>query len=395
MKYKTTANKKHIFKLIVILLLVFGIVITSKISVRAEDNLLSFQPKEGLVKVDEIPDYTDEQFNSSPVRITVFSSSWCTYCKELKEEFPKIIYSKFSKDFVAIRIWEIDSPRVVEYFEKFAEKNDIQPEFRSQIPFIFINEKYPYLGYSEEIINSISEDIEAIFSEMEPPHGGNLEVDEAKNNNTFNENIKNTIENGKVSEESKVYFLKAGFLDSFKFLFLLLFSMSYLFILNINKNNKYLLFFMYFIGIISCNLLTLVFKVQILLGDSYVTGLKIILYVATTIIIFEFIVNLLTGSIKDSDNKPPTIFIRVLNSRFIYFITLVLGFLVMNSQVNISNANYIFILNSISSGKATWEVIFNILLYSLSLILVSVIITLFISIIKDFIKKNRDLKAHM
>lgn len=388
-------NRKHVIKLILTFLLMVGITITSGITVRAEEDLLKYQPKEGLVKVEGVPEYTDEQFNSAPMRITVFTASWCTYCKELKKELPDAIYSKFSNNLVAIRVWEIDSPKVREYFEKFAEANKIQSEFRSQIPFIFINEKYPYLGYSEEISNEISEDIRAIFSEMEPPHGGNLNREESTDGGVFNKDVKNNIEKVKGNQEGKIYFIKAGFLDNFKFIFMLVFSILYLSILSISKNNKYILFFTYFIGILAFNVLTLIYKTPFLLEDAYVKGLKISLYIASAVISFEVVVSLLTGSIERGESKLISILTKILDSKFMYFIAMILGFLVMNSQASIGNSAYISILGSISSGKVAAGDIANVFLYSLSLVIVSIVITLCIRIIRSFIRKDRDIKPYI
>lgn len=395
MRYEVMVNRKHVIKLILTFLLMVGITITSGITVRAEEDLLKYQPKEGLVKVEGVPEYTDEQFNSAPMRITVFTASWCTYCKELKKELPDAIYSKFSNNLVAIRVWEIDSPKVREYFEKFAEANKIQSEFRSQIPFIFINEKYPYLGYSEEISNEISEDIRAIFSEMEPPHGGNLNREESTDGGVFNKDVKNNIEKVKGNQEGKIYFIKAGFLDNFKFIFMLVFSILYLSILSISKNNKYILFFTYFIGILAFNVLTLIYKTPFLLEDAYVKGLKISLYIASAVISFEVVVSLLTGSIERGESKLISILTKILDSKFMYFIAMILGFLVMNSQASIGNSAYISILGSISSGKVTAGDIANVFLYSLSLVIVSIVITLCIRIIRSFIRKDRDIKPYI
>ena len=395
MRYEVMVNRKHVIKLILTFLLMVGITITSGITVRAEEDLLKYQPKEGLVKVEGVPEYTDEQFNSAPMRITVFTASWCTYCKELKKELPDAIYSKFSNNLVAIRVWEIDSPKVREYFEKFAEANKIQSEFRSQIPFIFINEKYPYLGYSEEISNEISEDIRAIFSEMEPPHGGNLNREESTDGGVFNKDVKNNIEKVKGNQEGKIYFIKAGFLDNFKFIFMLVFSILYLSILSISKNNKYILFFTYFIGILAFNVLTLIYKTPFLLEDAYVKGLKISLYIASAVILFEVVVSLLTGSIERGESKLISILTKILDSKFMYFIAMILGFLVMNSQASIGNSAYISILGSISSGKVTAGDIANVFLYSLSLVIVSIVITLCIRIIRSFIRKDRDIKPYI
>ena len=395
MRYEVMVNRKHVIKLILTFLLMVGITITSGITVRAEEDLLKYQPKEGLVKVEGVPEYTDEQFNSAPMRITVFTASWCTYCKELKKELPDAIYSKFSNNLVAIRVWEIDSPKVREYFEKFAEANKIQSEFRSQIPFIFINEKYPYLGYSEEISNEISEDIRAIFSEMEPPHGGNLNREESTDGGVFNKDVKNNIEKVKGNQEDKIYFIKAGFLDNFKFIFMLVFSILYLSILSISKNNKYILFFTYFIGILAFNVLTLIYKTPFLLEDAYVKGLKISLYIASAVISFEVVVSLLTGSIERGESKLISILTKILDSKFMYFIAMILGFLVMNSQASIGNSAYISILGSISSGKVTAGDIANVFLYSLSLVIVSIVITLCIRIIRSFIRKDRDIKPYI
>lgn len=391
MRYEGMVNKKHVFKVIFTFLLMMTILITSSITVRSEENILKFQPKEGFVKVEGVPEYTDEEFNSKFIRITIFTASWCTYCKELKEKFPDFIYSKFSGNYMAVRVWDIDSPQVSEYFEKLADKNNIQSEFIGQIPFIFINEQYPYLGYSEEIANNVAEDIEAIFSEMEPPHGGNLDEEESHNEDIFNEDIKNSIGN----QGSKLSFMKSGLLDNFKFIFMLLFSIIYLFALSISRNNKYLLFLTYFIGIFAFNVLTLVFKNEFLLQNRYVQGLKITLYIATAIILCEFIVAAITEGIENSKNKLIAICIKILHSKFMYFIAFLLGFLVMNSQVNINNTNYISILSSISGKNVTAKVITNVLVYSLSLVLVSVIVALCIRAVKSFIMKNDKIKAGM
>lgn len=138
-------------------------------------------PESGPVKdLKDVRQYKDEEFEKYPVRLNIFTASWCNRCARLKQTLPKEIYEKFAKEQVAIRIWEIDDSKVIPYFAEMDKKADVPKEALGSVPSIFINETYYYAGYDSKITEMVMEDIDAILKGEAVSNGGNLQVNKKK-----------------------------------------------------------------------------------------------------------------------------------------------------------------------------------------------------------------------
>ncbi|KOA20275.1 hypothetical protein CLHOM_12710 [Clostridium homopropionicum DSM 5847] len=364
--------RKYVFKVLIGLIVVIITTINHSVIVFSEENVLGNIPVKGLVSEEGLSSYTDEEFQKAPIRITVFSATWCPHCKELKGEFPNIIYSKYNKDTVAIRVWEIDSKEVVNYFQKFADKNQIPQEIKSQIPFIFINEKYPYLGYSKEITNNILEDIEAILNGKEAINGGNINVDDNSTESeetTLQYKVEKDLKTGEINQ---VNFVQAGMGDNFKSIFLILFSLLFFYFLSFRKSKKVLIGAIYIISILIFNILILSNKIPELSNVKYVEAIKIGLYILFGIIIGELIINFILGSRNNS--KLVDKIIHIFNSKIVIILSFLSGFILMNSQIYNNNTYYSLIIKSIKGNQILLNKIYIGVLYSLGLILGNIVV---------------------
>lgn len=360
-------------------LLIGGLITISLVRTAfGEENILDVAPSKGNIKVEGVQDYTNEEFKEFPVRITVFSASWCTYCKELKYQLPEIIYGKYKNKDVAIRIWEIDSEEVLTYFDKFAEKNNVPNTLKGQIPFIFINEEYPYLGYSKELAVKITEDIQSILSGQEPKYKGNIKPQsfQSKDDNIY-------------WNKNKMSYIFGGIFDGLNFLLISVFMIVSLYFINKNGYNLYMSIFLYFTSIIIFNILTLTNTLNLLLCLSYVKTIRIGLYIVLAICIFEALVQVLRGNLKG--------FAKIRNrftSKIIYGFVFALGFIATNSQIHNQDIYYSVIYNSTNSNFSILTAVINSLLYSLGLILVNSVYILVIDILK-VIFKNKNKKKYL
>lgn len=103
----------------------------------------------GIVYINTLPKFTDEEFLNAPVRMEIFVADWCKYCNDLKESMIDAIYNKFTSKEVAIRLLDKDNPKVEEYMNEFEEKFDMEGKdnLKGRIPAIIINGKYLLIGY--------------------------------------------------------------------------------------------------------------------------------------------------------------------------------------------------------------------------------------------------------
>ena len=385
--------RKYIFKFLIGLIVLLFTTTNLSVIGFSEENTLGKIPVKGLVSEEGLPSYTDEEFQKAPIRITVFSATWCTYCKELKQEFPKEIYSKYDKNTVAIRVWEIDSKEVVDYFEQFADKNQIPQEIKSQIPFIFINEQYPYLGYSKEITSNIVGDIESILNGKEAINGGNIDLDNNSNfktgseENTLQYKIEKDFETGEINT---VHFMQAGMGDNFKSIFLILFSLLFFYFLSFRKRNKGLIGAVYLISILVFNILISSTKIPELLNVKYVEVIKIGLYILFGIIIGELIINFILGS-RNNNSKLVDKIIHIFNSKIVIIISFLSGFLLMSSQMYNNNTYYSLIIKSIKGNQILLDKFYIVVLYSVGLILANIIL---IWIIKSILSISKGLSSN-
>lgn len=124
-------------------------------------SVFAFEKTEsGIVPVNGLPDFTDKEFSNAPVRIEIFSKEWCKYCQQLEGSMINAIYSKYSKDQVAIRILDAEHPEVEKYFSEYQNMFNVPEERKGRVPVIVINGKYMKVGYGGE--NTNNEVIEGI-----------------------------------------------------------------------------------------------------------------------------------------------------------------------------------------------------------------------------------------
>lgn len=118
-------------------------------------SVFAFEKTEsGIVTVDSLPNFTDEEFLNAPVRIEVFSKEWCKYCQQLEGSMINAIYSKYSKDQVAIRILDAEHSEVEKYFSEYQNMFNVPEERKGRVPVIVINGKYMKVGYGGEDTNN-------------------------------------------------------------------------------------------------------------------------------------------------------------------------------------------------------------------------------------------------
>lgn len=387
MKKLNLTLRNYVFKVVIGLIIVLLTTVNLSIIGFSEENTFGKIPVKGLVSEEGLPSYTDEEFQKAPIRINVFSATWCPHCKELKQEFPKEIYSKYKKDTVAIRVWEIDSKDVVGYFQKFADKNEIPQEIKSQIPFIFINEQYPYLGYSKEITNNIIEDIEAILGGKEPKNGGNINLNSNTNKKDSEEPLQYKIEKNLAAGSIKeVEIIQAGMGDISKTIFLSIFPIVCIFLIKTSKIKKGLICAVYAISILICNILILTSIIPIILNTKYVEAIKIGLYILYVIIIEEFIVKFVITNKDDDKSMIIRKAISIFNSKFMIIFSFIIGFFVMNSQIYNKNTNIATILISLLKNQGILDRISIGFFYSLGLILANFILICIIRLVLSILK---------
>lgn len=152
-------------KLAFILMVAFFISIFTLSPVYAFDKTES-----GIVTVENLPEFTDEEFLQTPVRMEIFVTEWCKYCKQLEASMIDAIYSKYTKEQVAIRLLDKEHPEVETYFSEYQDKFDMgQDEDRKgRIPAIIINGQYMTIGYGgEEMDTAIIEGINELLNAKE------------------------------------------------------------------------------------------------------------------------------------------------------------------------------------------------------------------------------------
>lgn len=136
-----------------------------------------------------LPVFTDSEFEKAKVKINVLTETWCKYCKNLEKEIPRLIYKKYSKEQVALRIWDDTVPEVKAYFKKQKDIWDLSPGTRDSYPLIAINDSVFFAGYDDSIRNSILQDIDALVNGKPLPFGGNIK---SYSKETMTPDVKNT-----------------------------------------------------------------------------------------------------------------------------------------------------------------------------------------------------------
>lgn len=101
----------------------------------------------GIISNENLPEITDEEFLKAPVRIEIFVKSWCKYCKELEKSTISTIYSKYTKNEVAIRILDGEHPEVEKYYKNYTDLFDMPENMKDRVPTTIINGEYLMIGY--------------------------------------------------------------------------------------------------------------------------------------------------------------------------------------------------------------------------------------------------------
>ncbi|QUH21980.1 hypothetical protein [Alkaliphilus sp. B6464] len=191
---------KKLFKILLPIILILATILSAIIPAFAEKNNVKLSEP---YMFENIPIFTDEEYSNAPVRITIFGTSWCLYCKKLEEDLPKRIYEKYTKEQVAIKVFDKDNSEILPVFDKMMDSVNMHEKLRGKIPSTFINEEYNYIGYHpEEVGDKIIADIDALLQGKEVRYGGNNEellktisVKESKSENKTTEQSNITLDN--------------------------------------------------------------------------------------------------------------------------------------------------------------------------------------------------------
>lgn len=334
-----------------------------RVNVFAEDSGL-------LTNLKNVPIYTDEEFNKAPIRLEIFTASWCSRCARLKPELPEIIYKKYHKEQVAMRIYQIDDGSAAPHMMDLEKKINIPVAVKGSVPSIFINETYYYAGYDSDISKKLLEDIDAIINGRKVPYGGNLTI------NTEDKTEKNgVIDNGSGTMEKRLTkafnIFMSGLDDSINFYLILLCFLSYIYFIDSKKKKKLLITLTYFIGMFLTNIIILQGQLPVISNKSYISIFKItfILFIIYLLYnILEAAMNkLFYGKAKFSKISRPFLkgFANVLNSRYGYLISAVIGLLIMYSQVSNIDSHYIDMFAEINVSILTLNKLAKVLLYTL------------------------------
>lgn len=135
--------QKFITKRIIFLLFVSLILFFISFS-----NAYAFEKTEtGLVKIEGLPEFTDKEFLSTPIRLEVYAKSWCQYCIQLENEMIPEIYKQFTPKQVAVRILDAEHPKVDSHFQKIQDLFDMENDKKGKVPVTIVNGEILILGY--------------------------------------------------------------------------------------------------------------------------------------------------------------------------------------------------------------------------------------------------------
>lgn len=133
---------------------VFALLLIMSFSILSTSLAYAFEKTEtGLVYIEGLPEYTDEEFLNTPVRMEIFVTDWCKYCQYLKDGMIPAIYEEFTEEQVAIRFLDKDNPKVESYMKDYQEKFYMEKEDedrKGRIPTTIINGEFMAVGYGGE-----------------------------------------------------------------------------------------------------------------------------------------------------------------------------------------------------------------------------------------------------
>lgn len=334
-----------------------------RVNVFAEDSGL-------LTNLKNVPIYTDEEFNKAPIRLEIFTASWCSRCARLKPELPETIYKKYYKEQVAMRIYQIDNGSAAPHLMDLEKKVNIPVAVKGSVPSIFINETYYYAGYDSDISKKLLEDIDAIINGRKVPYGGNLTVntEDKTEKNGVSDNGSGTIEK-RLTKAFNIFMSGLG--DSINFYLILLCFLSYIYFIDSKKKKKLLITLTYFIGMFLTNIILLQGQLPVICNKSYISIFKI----TFTLFIIYLLYNILKAAMnklfygKAKFSRISRSFLKglanVLNSRYGYLISAVIGLLIMYSQVSNIDSHYIDMFAEINVSILTWNKLAKVFSYTL------------------------------
>lgn len=334
-----------------------------RVNVFAEDSGL-------LTNLKNVPIYTNEEFNKAPIRLEIFTASWCSRCARLKPELPEIIYKKYHKEQVAMRIYQIDDGTAAPHLMDLENKVNIPAAAKGSVPSIFINETYYYAGYDSDISKKLLEDIDAIINGRKVPNGGNITV------NTGDKTEKNGVsDNGSGTMEKRLTkafnIFMSGLGDSINFYLILLCYLSYIYFIDNKKKRKLLITLTYFIGMFLTNIIILQGQLPLICNKSYISIFKITFTLFSIYLLYNILEaamnKLFYGKVKFSRISRSFLksLANVLNSRYGYLISAVIGLLIMYSQVSNIDSHYIDMFAEINVSILTWNKLAKVFSYTL------------------------------
>ncbi|MFL0268626.1 hypothetical protein [Candidatus Clostridium radicumherbarum] len=334
-----------------------------RVNVFAEDSGL-------LTNLKNVPIYTNEEFNKAPIRLEIFTASWCSRCARLKPELPEIIYKKYHKEQVAMRIYQIDDGTAAPHLMDLENKVNIPAAAKGSVPSIFINETYYYAGYDSDISKKLLEDIDAIINGRKVPNGGNITVNtgDKTEKNGVSDNGSGTIEK-RLTKAFNIFMSGLG--DSINFYLILLCYLSYIYFIDSKKKKKLLITLTYFIGMFMTNIIILQGQLPLICNKSYISIFKITFTLFSIYLLYNILEaamnKLFYGKVKFSRISRSFLksLANVLNSSYGYLISAVIGLLIMYSQVSNIDSHYIDMFAEINVSILTWNKLAKVFSYTL------------------------------
>lgn len=371
----------------VLLLTVIMFFIVTSVNVFADDSGL-------LTNIKNVPKYTDVEFNNAPVKLEIFTASWCSRCARLKSELPDILHKKYQNQQVAIRIWQIDDGSVAPHMTDMENEVNVPEAVKGSVPGIFINETYYYAGYDSDISKKLLEDIDAILHGKKVPNGGNL------TGNIINKTGTNgAADNGSgaIGKEliNAFNIFKNGFGDSINFLLIFLCFLSYIYFIDSEKKNKLLVAIAYFIGMFLMNIIILQGLLPEICNKSYISVFKIVFTLVIIYLLYNIGEALMNkwcyGKAKFSGITRN--FLKrlegVLNSKCGYLLAAVIGFLIMYCQVSNMNSHYMDMFTEVNMSISLLSKLSKIFCYTLGVGFPSILYGVIISMSKKLRKAGK------
>ncbi|MDR5658787.1 hypothetical protein RH915_04720 [Serpentinicella sp. ANB-PHB4] len=303
-------------------------------------------PEKGLVTdISGLPQWTNEDFIETEVRIEVLIASWCDVCAELKADLPGQLYTRFSEDEVAMRVWDNAEREVIDYFDELMEGAEAPPELFGFVPVTIINEQYIYGGYDKNTRDILLADIEALLAGEDLPYGGNMTLDafdEFGNRRSLRGAMQSSIIERLLENPTSLNYYVAGLVDALVFLDMFILLFAFLFFANIKKQgntNTYIVTLFWSIGtVIALTGRNLITNIEVFENLTLVTN--IILYLIIIVFTYKAFwflyrhVFFAGRNIKVKETKLEKWIKSITSDKYAYLTSFLLGLLLVFGRLN-------------------------------------------------------------